>query len=128
MWKSILFNRQNIQTSTPSAALIKLPKESRYSGFLFWHPAKLIREAGGKGQFLSLSYTDDFVFKVFRQGRNFNILEEKRVSGADVAKAFGITNQAIYEAIDAHDNKPAGIRKLAVPQEVEIDATLRDQN
>lgn len=128
MWKSILFNRQNIVTSTKSALLIKMPNKSRYPDYMFWHPAKLIREAGGRGQFLELHYSDKAEFRLFRQGRNFNILEEKRVSGADVAKAFGTANQAIYEAIDAHDNKPAGFRKLAVPQEVEINEELRDKN
>lgn len=108
--------------------LIKMPKKSRYPNYMFWHPAKLIREAGGKGQFLSLSYTDDFVFKVFRLGRNFKKLDQRILACQDIEEAFGAPNQNIIAAIDAHDNKPAGIRKLAVPQEVEIDATLRDQN
>ena len=72
-WKNLEFNSNNIQNETAKATLIKVPK----TDYLFWHPSKLVRTFGKKGYMLSLGYTDDFTFKLFRNGNGKHNSHEK---------------------------------------------------
>lgn len=89
MWKTIQFNKQNIEYDTGAAVLIKLPNRSNYKGYKFWHPAKLVREMRkGNGYFLTLSYTDDFVFKVFKTDKRGRKLDSMEFTGDGLAGEF----------------------------------------
>lgn len=68
MWYKAYLNTQNIEVETGKAHLIKLPKKSGYEGYKVWHPSKLIRNEGGKGYFLSISFTEDFTFYLKKYG------------------------------------------------------------
>ena len=91
-WKSIKFNAQNIVTETDKAVLIACPHKSNFDGFVFWHPKKLVRVIGGKGYFVSFSYTDDFEFKLKKYGKgqynSRDVIDEKTVSTETMEEIF----------------------------------------
>ena len=64
MWKNIEFNSNNVQAETAKSVLIKVPG----SKLKFWHPAKLVRYRGKGGYLISIGFTDEFTFRLFRNG------------------------------------------------------------
>lgn len=71
-WIQVVANSNLIQTSTENAVLIKLPK----SDHQFWHPKKCVRTSGKNGYRLSISFTDSFVFKCFKNGQGKHNFKE----------------------------------------------------
>lgn len=122
MWKSIKFNAQNIKFETVKAVLIKMPNKSSYAGYMFWHPSKLVRVEGGKGYYMSFSYTDDFEFKVFKQGKNYKITAEEILSPEEMEEAFEIVNEKLSDVDECYleVTEPTKIDK-----EVEVKEELR---
>lgn len=104
MWKKIKFNNQNIETETGKAVLIKLPNNSNYKGWMFWHPAKLVRDEGGKGYFKSFSYTKDFDFKIFKADKNYNKINEKHIDYEEMEEIFKIVNEKISSSTQKEDS------------------------
>lgn len=100
MWKNINFNIQNIEHETGKATLIKMPNNSEYKGYSFWHPSKLIRN-GKHSYSASLGYTDTFEFKLVKYGKgkhnSSEILEEIKIDVATFEEAFGLTDANITE-------------------------------
>ena len=45
-WIKCDLNAQNIKAKTEKAVLIAMPHSSKFDGFLFWHPIKLVRRVG----------------------------------------------------------------------------------
>lgn len=89
-WKSIQFNKQNIEYETDKAVLIKIPHKSAYDGYKFWHPEKLVKVLEkGNGYFLSFSYTDDFIFKIFKTNKKRVKTSEYEIDGNEMAECFG---------------------------------------
>ena len=66
MWYKIKISANNIEASTDKAVLIKMRRNSNYDGFVFWHPAKLVREERGM---LTFSFNDEFKFNLKKYGQ-----------------------------------------------------------
>lgn len=91
-WNKIVFNAQNIETETDRAVLIRMPHKSDYDGYMFWHPKKLVRETGAKGYALTFSFTDDFEFKLFKNGNGkynrHKVIAETTISASEMKEQF----------------------------------------
>ena len=91
MWKNIDINLQNIETDTGKAALIKMPNKSKYAEYKFWHPSKLVRY-GSNSYARSLGYTDNFKFKLFKNGNGkynkFDVIDEIEINVEEFEEAF----------------------------------------
>lgn len=87
-WIQIKANSNLIQNSTEKAVLIKLPK----SELMFWHPAKCVRTNGKSNYLMTISFTEDFKFKCFRNGKgkttSFTKIEEVEYSAKELQEAF----------------------------------------
>lgn len=115
MWHKILLNRQNMQKEYDTSALIKMPSKSNFRGCYFFHPLKLVRTEGHKGYLISISYTDGWIFKIYKNGE---LVEE--VDGDIMAAEFQNRNYRIDDAdsyLEIHEPK-----KICTP--VEIDKEL----
>lgn len=73
MWKKVVFNAQNVKGTKGRATVIALPHKSNYDGWMLYHPTKLIRDAGHKGYRLSLSYTEDWEFTIYKKGKKAHL-------------------------------------------------------
>lgn len=76
MWKNININKQNIKHETARAILINCPHYSDYDGYSFWHPLKLVR-SGRHSNDISIGYTEEFTFKLMKDGREIVIDSEE---------------------------------------------------
>lgn len=92
MWKNIEINVQNIEINTGKATLIKMPNNSEYAGYKFWHPSKLVRY-GSNSYARSIGYTDNFTFKLFKNGKGkynkFDVIDEVEIDAEEFEEAFG---------------------------------------
>lgn len=95
MWKNIEINVQNIETKTEKAVLIKMPNKSNYAGYKFWHPSKLVRY-GSNSYARNIGYTDDFTFKLFKNGNGkhnkLDVVNEIEIGIEEFEQAFGYMN------------------------------------
>lgn len=103
-WEKIHIQSNNIKGSTDKAVLINMPKTSKYKGYSFWHPKKLTRPEGKNSYLLSVSFTQEFVFKLKKFGKgqhNFNkVLDEKEISPKEFKESFGFTEEVLNDLVD----------------------------
>lgn len=69
-WKSISININLVHHDTGKATLIAMPHKSNYDGYKFWFPSKLVRSSRTRTDAVSLGYTDEFTFRLFKDGKN----------------------------------------------------------
>ena len=102
-WKSVNINLQNIKVETSKAVLFNCPKKSNYSGYSFWHPAKLVRE-GRNSNAVKVSFTDEFRFKLKKYGKGqYNrceVLNEIEIDAATFEAIFDVMNANIKSKTD----------------------------
>lgn len=88
-WKTINFNKQNIEHETAKAVLIKMPNNSEYKGYKFWHPSKCVRTSSeGKGYLKMFSATKEWEFTIFKTNKNGEKTNEETLSFEEMQEAF----------------------------------------
>ncbi|WP_202064818.1 hypothetical protein [Enterococcus sp. BWB1-3] len=95
----MFINIQNIEKTTHKAALIKMPNDSLFKGLTFWHPLSLIREEGGNSYFLSISFTEDFEFELFKTNKHYKKTRIEHISADEMIQAFEKASKSIKESI-----------------------------
>lgn len=129
MWKNIEINLQNIETETEKAVLIKMPNNSNYAGYKFWHPSKLVRY-GSNSYARSIGYTDQFTFKLKKYGNGkwnkTQVIDEKEISVEEFEEAF----DCMKSCTRPKDNEESYLiveEPEKVEKEIEVDGELKNE-
>ena len=128
MWKNIEINIQNIEIDTGNVVLIKMPNKSKYASYKFWHPSKLIKY-GSNSNSVSIGYTNDFAFKLFKNGNGkynkFNVIDEKEISVEEFEEAF----DCMSDCTRTKSNETYLIVKEPekIEKEIEIEEELKNE-
>lgn len=124
MWKNIEINLQNIETETEKAVLIKMPNNSNYAGYKFWHPSKLVRY-GSNSYARSIGYTDQFTFKLKKYGNGkwnkTQVIDEKEISVEEFEEAFN----CMKSCTRPKDNEESYL-KIEEPEKIEKDIEIEE--
>ena len=120
MWRKVYFNSQNIEHETAKAVLVKMPNKSAYAGYMFWHPAKLVREEGGNGYYMSFSFAEDFEFVLRKYGQNRQVTAEKIIGWDEMLESFEQVNEQIGGCEEAY-------LEVAEPEKVDITVKVREE-
>lgn len=126
MWKEININSNLIKHENGRSILIAMPHSSGYDGYSLRFPLRLVRK-GKNPASVSLSYTDDFSFRLVKYGKgryNRNEVIDEITIAANVF-------EAVFEAVDSaaaavnpyETHKP---KELAA-EEVEAIEELKDE-
>lgn len=102
MWKNININKNQVNTETEKAILINCPHNSKYDGYSFWHPKKIVRE-GKNSASLSIGYNNEFKFILKKYGKGKynqnNVIDEKVILVEEFENIFRIENENIQAPI-----------------------------
>jgi hypothetical protein len=97
-WKNININTNLIKTETEKAVLFKMPHNSKYDGYVFWHSSKLVRN-GRHSAAVSVGYTEEFQFNLKKYGNGVynrrEVISEKTIGVSEFEEAFGIIDKNI---------------------------------
>ena len=121
-WKKLYFNAQNIVLVAGRATLIKMPAGSRYKGYTFWYPSKLIADEGGKGYYKSILYTEESIFKITKRG-NKNEVEHLDVE--EMQSAFEKVHANLAARCEAEQSYLNVQEPQAVKRKVEVKESLK---
>ena len=66
--EAINFNALSIEHETAKSVLIKMPNNSEWQGYTFWHPSKMRKDVKVEVKGISrlFSYTDNWEFTIFK--------------------------------------------------------------
>lgn len=124
MWHKIIFNKNNIETETGSATLIKLPSKSDYPDYKFWHPSKLVREHNHRTDLSSFSFTDNFEFSIFKNGNGktnrYDKIDEITLTARDIMTAF---DNEVYKEEVLERNKDSFLDVIK-PVKIEVEGNV----
>ena len=127
-WKNLNINKQNIDVETSRSVLIKMPHNSDFDGYKFWHTSKLVRK-GRNSNSVSISYNDEFTFNLKKYGNGkYNkreVIDEIEIDTEEFENAFNVMNENITSkkyVSDYETHKP----KLIEPVESKVEGELLD--
>lgn len=100
-WINFAINKQNIETETASAVLIKCPNKSKSKGFTFWVSKKCLRR-GNHSYEVIVGLNDERPVTLKRTSdKDFRVLDEIQKTAQEVADLFAPKVEEIKEEEEA---------------------------
>lgn len=96
-WENVQINRQNIVTDSGRAVLFKCPKKSKYSGYMFWHPAKLVKR-GAHIYAVKVVFSEFWDFKLFTTNKRGEVTNEIEIDADEFKACFGVMSDNIIHS------------------------------
>lgn len=123
MWKNIEINDSLVKARTVKSVLIAFPRKSQLHGYLFWHPAKLVR-AGRIVNTVSIGYSGEFVFRIKKYG-NGKYNKRETISEMEiVADEF----EQAFAGINSNDVEPDDTPEIHIPEPLEPENAVADES
>ena len=125
-WRSINIYKNQIETETAKAVLVKMPRNCKYMGWVFWHPRKLVRD-GRNDAAVEISYTDRWAFNICKMSPKppFVKLATKRIDIAEFEKMFekidaNIESQHVNQTttVDVKEAPELKVGDIVVPKDL----------
>jgi len=91
-WKKIYITKNHIKYETMRGALIKFPQNSKFKGYMFWYPLKLIWPYKKIYYFI---YTKNFEFKAFKGEKEYR--KEVILGFDEIEEAFSEALEEVFE-------------------------------
>lgn len=105
-WKRLSVWTNNKVAETEKACLFALPSDGELKGYRFWHNKKLCHETKNP-KFMSLGYTADTEFRVFKQEKasdgKYITVDEKVMNGDQIKEAFKACNKPFEKNAPSKD-------------------------
>ena len=121
VWKKFTLNIKTFAHQTEKAVKVKMPAESRWAGYEFWFPRKLLRIEESFSNLVA-SIPDDMEITLRKtHPRTFKVIDEKVVNADTIIEALdGYVPEETYEP----EKVVTGYPEHLEPKKVEADASL----
>lgn len=122
-WEKIYLNSQNIIYDNGKSCLIKMPNNSSYKGYKFWHPIRLVRELStGNGYFKTFSFTTEWEFKIFKDDKNYNKISEITLSTEEMIAEF----ETVSKEVEYQSNSKSFYKEYE-PEKIDKEVAILDE-
>ena len=95
-WKEFYISQSNIEAESDRSILVKMPHNSDYDGYMFWH-SRILVARGPVSYSVALTYHDKFIFRLFKSKRSkygkYEKSEKIEVDAREVVEAFERVNE-----------------------------------
>ena len=100
-WKSTLVPKRSVVVGTGNCDFIFLPEGNCFEGALIRFPKKLVRQVGGRGNSVSISYADGFEFPLFYMANSGDMkrAKDRQLTSTEVDAMFAETHRRQFQTM-----------------------------
>lgn len=122
-WMKIYINSNSIKGTYGNSTIIHMPQSQKeWKGCVFFHPSKLVRTVNAKSYVHSVSFTDEFEFKIYKNKRVIDTLSAEDIidifDNSSVRSQYQNNKKSYYKE---YEPKKVENSKVSVDKELLVD-------